>query len=92
MCLECFPEIQSFISQCAQAIDASLEGLLSLIELFAGMQEVTMAYRGAGLHAAALDVVVHRRACDLRRAAGMAWYSYWVRGSLLFAKHRKVFF
>ena len=43
------------------------------IELFAGMQEVTYAFRSGGLTAVALDIVANRRVCDLRTAAGFAF-------------------
>lgn len=70
-----FASIQLGHTEAAEAIGLSV----SLIELFAGVQEVTLMFRSVGLPAAALDLTVHRKVCDLLTPAGMA-----CRADLLF--------
>ena len=67
--------IVAFILQCPTHKNEAAEAVglsVSLIELFAGVQEVTLTFRSAGLPAAALDLSVDRKVCDLLTPAGMA--------------------
>ena len=45
---------------------------VALVELFAGMKEVTFAFRRSGLGAAAIELKDHSKLCDLRSPVGMA--------------------
>ena len=45
---------------------------VALVELFAGMKEVTFAFRRSGLGAAAIELKDHSKLCDLQSPAGMA--------------------
>ncbi len=67
-CGHAFASSNCWRTEAAEAIGLNV----SLIELFAGVQEVTLTFRSAGLPAAALDLSVDRKVCDLLTPAGMA--------------------